>query len=357
LALIVKSDMRQFDAADDSGASVPVLATNDNARLSLMFIELLLRAETGTEPTVADHDDIERIIRGVASQSWDLAEQFVRRRGLAMTLTQQYLFLLVDNFILFVLLPIDRAGDRTVGKLSYQWDTEPRPAGRAWLTDRFWRAIAAVGWHPYEFGVELGGLTTAASSHLEVPAPPGLHCVDLVLYAGDDVVAADTEPGSVAHVHTTVEKQATYGVVRFDPDLAGLHRIVTWSSWGVSTLLLATYWRLDQVASDPGTPVSLLLFGPALLLTLLVRPGESWIVSAVVGPLRTLAVMLAAFLFAIAFGVSTGFHPAPHSTFVGQAADVAWRTAIGVSVVSGIILTVGRLSVRSRQKRRCVHHG
>jgi hypothetical protein len=290
--------------------------------------------------------------------SVDRLQSFVTRRGLDLTVTEQFLATTAESFLLFALLPYESAGTRTVIKFSYQWSTEPRLTRAAWWKDRLLRMRAAIGFAPYGFKINLPAVQTAASSHLEVPAPPGLHSVDLTLFDADgDEVAADLEPGTVAHTRTTASRPADYGLVRFDPDLTGLHRIVMWSAWGVAALLFVTYARLAQVSADPGTPVSLLLFGPAILLTLLTRPGENWLVSAVIGPLRVLAVVLAGFLFAVGFGLSTGYHPTPHSTFLGEAADIAWRASIIVSGVSGMILTIGQFLVRHRQKRGGVRRG
>lgn len=358
VAAITKIDMRQFNATDAGGASVPILSSADNAMLSEVFIGALLAAETGVDLDQSDRDDIKAVVDGIPPASIERLEALVTRRGLGYTVTQQYLVTTAENFLLFALLPYESAGTRTVIKFSYQWSTEPRLTGYDWWKDRALRIRAAIGFAPYGFRINLPDVQTAASNHLEVPAPPGLHSVDLVLYDVDgDEVAADREPGTVAHARTTASRPAEYGLVRFDPDVAGLHRIVMWSAWGVAALLYVTYARLSQVVSDPGTPVSLLLFGPAILLTLLTRPGENWLVSAVISPLRVLAVVLAGFLFAVGFGLSTGFHPAPHSTFLGEAADIAWRASIIVSGLSGIILTIGQFLVRHRQKRGGVRRG
>ncbi len=358
LAVITKTDMRQFDAADASGASIPILSTADNAVLSRTFLERLVEAENGIELDEADREDIASIVEGAPGPSLERALRLVARRNLSETVTEQQLIALAESFVLFALLPYDRVGSRTVVKFSYQWTSQPRVTGSSWIADRFRRVAAAAGLVPYGFAMELANVQTGSSSHLEVAAPPGLHCVDLVLYAADDTeVAADREPGPAAHVHTTKQPPGTWGLVRFDPDLAGVHRVMTWSTWAVAALLTATYLRLDQVSSDPGTPVSLLLFGPAILLAFLVRPGESWIVSAVTGPLRALAVTLAGVLFSVGFALSTGFHPAPHAQFLASVADIGWRGGVVVSVLSGMVLGVGRFSVRRRQIRGGARRG
>lgn len=352
LATIAKSDMRQFDATDHTGASLPVLATADNGELSCAFLVALVEAEAGRFVDEVDRQSIKRCVFGHAPASTEEAESLIARYHLEETLSERFLLRLAEEFILFAVLPIGEVSTRRVLKYSYHWSATRTHGAREHLRDLTRRMAAAAGWRPYSLDIELAAPATAASTHLEVQAPAGLHCVDLTLHddEGNEIVR-DTESGSVAHAHTTHDRSAASGSVRFDPDLGGVHRLVTWSAWGVALLLVATRWRLNVVALDPGTPVSLLLFGPALLLTWLVRPGENWIVSAIVGPLRVLALTLAGFLFAVGFGLSVGFDAPPYASRWGHLADIGWMLSIAVSVVSGMVLTIGRILIRHRLKR------
>jgi hypothetical protein len=357
LAMVAKSDMRQFDATDESGGTVPVLGSTDNQELSTLFLTTLFSAETGITPDRVDSQLIAEIVEGLAPLSADAARRLSSRHSLQSTLTSRFAFWLAEHFVLFAVLPASAVGTRRVVKFSFHWRTPPVHGFRR-LVDLFKRMAAAAGWRPYELWVELGVGPLAASKHLEVPAPAGIQCVDLTLYDHTgQVVSVDRTHGSVGHAHVGLEATASRATVRFDPDLSGLHQMVTWSAWATAALLLATYWRLASLSKDPGTPVSLLLFGPALLLTFLVRPGENWLASAVTGPLRALAFVLAGSLFAAGFGLSAGFHPAPHATHWGTFADVGWRCAIVLSAASGIILAIGRVVVRRRHAKGVARHG
>lgn len=358
LATITKAAMRDFDAVDDGGASLPVLSTADNGQLGHAFLGALIEAEFGRPLADADQSALKRCIFGEPPTSLDEAKRIISRLHLEETFSERFLLRLAEEFILFAVLPVDRRGTRTVVKYSYHWSTaHPRGFGQRFL-DAPRRIAAAAGWKPYDLAIELGNPDTANSLHLEVQAPAGLHCVDLTLTDEDNIsVSRDTEAGTVAHGHTTVQQRATRGSVRFDPDLEGVHRLVTWSAWGVALLLLVTHWRLDAIAPDPGTPVSLLLFGPALLLTWLVRSGENWIVSAVVAPLRALALTLAGLLFAAAFALSLGFDGNPYTSAGEHVVDVVWKASIIVSVVGGMVLSVGRLLIRHRLRQGGYGHG
>lgn len=349
LATVRKAVMRQFDATDANGASIPVLSARENGGLSVAFLAALIAAETGHKATDADRADIEACVFESVPVSTQRAQSLVVRLGLEQTISEAFLLRLAEEFILFAVLPAAVAGTRTVVKYSYHWSAgHPTTAG-ARLMDLGRRTAAGLGWSPYALEVQLGPPGAAASVHVEVQAPVGLRCVDLAVFdAAEIVVASDTEAGTVAHTHVSDERQPTRAVIRFDPDLAGLHRVVTWSAWGVALLLLATFWRLGAVALDPGTPVGLLLFGPAILLTWLVRPGENAIVSAVVGPLRAIGLGLAGALFGVAFALSIGFDGLPHRPGWGDAVVVGWVGSIVMSVLTGIVLAIGRINVRAR---------
>ena len=358
LATIAKTDMRQFDATDESGASLPILTSWNNGELSVAFLVALIEAELERPLSPADRDALRSCVFDSAPASTKRANALVERLGIEQTFGEQFLLRLAEQFILFAVLPVERVGVRTIVKFSYHWGTSRQDGLVRAVGDLARRAAAGAGLKPYELEIQLGPSDTAASIHLEVQAPPGLHCVDLTLYDNEgEVVAYDFDAGNVAHAHTSAELRPVRGSVRFDADLGGVHRLVTWSAWGVAVLLAATRWRLGTVAQDPGTPVSLLLFGPALLLTWLVRPGENWIVSAIVGPLRALALLLAGCLFAVGFGLSVGFDAPPHASGWGTLADLGWYGSIGMSVVAAIVLTFGRALIRSRLAQGDDQHG
>lgn len=349
LATIAKTDMRQFDATNDGGSSLPVLGADDNGKVATLFLIALIEGETGRRLTSADTEIVEAVVYGLAPESTAAAGRLVSALGLQETFSSQFLDRFAEQFLLVGLVPLADAGSRRVLKFSYQWDARPRPRGGARLLDVFDRALAATGLRPYPLQLDLGAVDTARSHHLEVPAPTGLRCVDLTVLDGlGRVVVADSTSATTAHVHTPRDRGAATALVRFVPELFGIHRLVTWSAWGVAALLGLTYWRLPHLAVEPGTPVALLLFGPALVLTLLTRPGENWIVAAVTGPLRALAVWLGATLFLAGFGLAAGLHPASHDGRWSALADLVWTCSIGLSVVAGIVLVTGRQMIRYR---------
>lgn len=356
LGTFAKDDMRQFDATDETGGSVPVLAATDNANLATAFLIALIEAETETEIPEVEKDEIRLCVESEFPTSLHVAQGLVRRLGLDDTISQEFLERLAAEFILFALLPAEMTGRRTVVKYSYHWTVRRPMRVRDRLRDVGQRVLAGLGLRSYQLEIELGRPDNAMSLHLEVQAPAGLHCTGLTLFDEAGVpVARDSTNGMVSHTHASTYDAPVRGTVRFDPDLEGIHRVVTWSAWGVAVLLLATRWRLNLVALDPGTPVSLLLFGPALLLTWLVRPGENWIVSEVVGPLRAIALVLAGSLFAVAFGLSVGFDAPPFASRWGGLADIGWKAAIGVSVVAGTLLAIGRARLRARMTKEDDH--
>jgi len=345
LATIAKASMRRFDVIDDAGTGLPILGADDNGALGTAFLAQLISSESDRALDEELRRKVSGVVLGEPQPATDLALALVEELGLRETVSEQFLVRLAQEFILFALVPPERIGSRMVIKYSYHWETGDLQPKRGWRTALRDRTLAAIGWKPFALALEVGAPDTAQSVHIEIPAPVGLHCVDLTVSDGETVFAVDRVVGTVAHAHATFAQDvgAVKATVRLDPDPTGVHRLVTLSAFAVAALLIVTGLRLDEVAADPGTPVSLMLFGPALMLTLLVRPGENAVVAAIVGPLRYIAVGLAGLLFAGGVALGVGLSP--------RTLGVAWWVGASVSVSSGIVLAVGSLAIVRRVHR------
>ena len=348
LATAAKRTMRRLDVVDDTGRSLPILGAEDNGVLSAAFLADLIASETG-EVDDQLREALQEVVQADAPVAARVAAGLVRRYGLAGTLSQEFLVRLAHEFVLFALLPAERAGSRLVVKYSYHWETNEL----AMRTSGWQRVAASLGLRPYPVALEISAVDTAASVHIEIPAPPGLRCVDMVVSDDDEggVLVRDDGGGTVAHAHARFGPMVRYvtATARFDPDRAGLHRMITWAAFGIAVLFVTTGLRLGAVASSPpGTPVSLLLFAPALLLTWLVRPGESALVARVVGPLRVVAIALATLLFLA--GVALATEAGSPTSAPAGVVTVCWWVGATVSLVAGTVLAVGSFCIGRRAR-------
>jgi len=343
---IAKVQMRGLDAVDDSGRVLPVLGRVDNGLLSVAFLAALLHAERDIAADAALWEYLKAVVMQPPPQATRSAQELITRHGLASTLSEQYLLRLAAEFIFFVLLPADLVGSRTVVKYAYHWEFGRQfETSSSRMRGMYDKLASGLGWAPRAFTMELGALDTAKSYHLEIPAPPGLHVLALDVPGLTGRESHDSAISTLAHVHGEVSQEApaVNATLELEQDPAGLHRTVKWAAIFVTVLLGTTGLHLGELSRDVGTPVTLLLFGPALLLTLLFHPGESIVVSKVVGGLRYVAVLLSAILFVagllLALRVDDGLLAA------------SWFVATTMSAALAILLGVGWLRIVTRARR------
>lgn len=263
---------------------------------------------------------------------------------------------LSQRFILVGLVPSELAGTRTVVKYSYHWRTHPYVGRHTPLRTR---ALTAVGLTSTPWLVEIGRPCDDRSFHLEVHAPAGLQCSGLQL--PDSGTDQDLEPRNlrdttediVAHAVGNYDREPSdaYAVLQLavaDGALKAMAFLV--SLLTVITLSLALWadGARKTIMEDGDGTAALLLAVPAIVIALLVRPGENQIARKVLAPLRHVIVVCALTLFAVAASIV--------GSLVEPWLTVLWHAGLFVPALALAGLTLGYVShavqtARTQQSR------
>lgn len=347
IAFLQKERLRSLDVVDASGASVPVLGRSENVELAAGFIEALLRAEgKWDEQRTSLQEEIRRVAGGPRAEATCVAAEVADALDLSGSLSGEYLDRLASTFILAVVVPGSMAGQRTLIKFSYHWEAGQFSGSQHRVRRGLWRLSAAVGLTSQRLETQVGDLGLAASYHFEIPVPKELRARSLRLEGVTGDGAQDRTPGSVGHALVGVDRRATdvTAVLVVDQRRAGIHGITLASSVLTALIFSATRPFVGVEASEAGLAASLLLAGPAVVLTFLVRPRESSVVSRLLDPLRALVLGLSAALFAAALALSIKLSGGPVRFF--------WDTSIAAASVVALLLSVGWACLTVRQTRK-----
>jgi hypothetical protein len=329
LGLLRKDPLKGFDLRDQRGNPVPLLSREQNAQLS--GEALVASAESALGGTCPP--DIVRALHElavgsindatVALESWKAAASepkaaldYVWKRLLQHDEFVDLLQLLAENFVLAAATPL-APGDRRLMKFSY---VEPIPDELSWTR----RILRAIGWIHATVTLDLPAASQARSYHVEIPAPPNVEINEAFFdfsprppRSGASALAMaspvplyrperceERQAGALSHLNASRvdPRLKTRVVVRFRPQRAGLIRYALATSFVVWTLLGLSLLRLQNVSSDPGAAVPLLVVVPGILAVIIVRPGEHALASRLFIGIR-LIVSLSAFsaLLAAAF--------------------------------------------------------
>lgn len=365
LTWIGKGQLRNFDVADASGQSLPVLGRRENAAVAIGLIMAILEGEEMDASLGETNRSIRSLVADVCLADASDAQEAARRIRQMITLGELSDLLLsaaTECFLLLVLIPVEMCGSRQVIKYSYHWEAATALSGHSRRTlasnmiavaERAPKEVlAALGLRSQRIELELAAVDTAASYHLEVPCPQGLLSTGLESPDLETLGVSDKYVSSVAHVHGTYESYlhdpAARFPVRLDLSLSSTGPIgaVTLAAVGTAAIFVLA-WALpgamETLAERSDGASSLLLFGPALLFAVMVRPGENVVTSRIYRPLRGVAVLLSILLF-IAGASLVGQLNEPWMTFL-------WRGSAIVSGLIAILLVAGtvRLSWLQRQ--------
>jgi hypothetical protein len=228
---------------------------------------------------------------------------------------------MLSAFILFVELDRKVVGRRTVVKYAFD-QNEPSPKGSG--TKRL------VIEHP------VPDLGFAASFHFEVEVPVGIMVESLTIMEDDDPkqVTEGLSAGRIAHVNVSPGDVQSSGKVFVELLVPGQG---IFSFTGVALLLLALLVVLADVVrgyedvflrSEPEIPspaASILLIGPALLISWVSRLPEHPLVARMVQPLRHMLLVLSLCLVLIAGLAAVKVQPAVWS--------VTWFAVNGLTVL------------------------
>ena len=355
LTFIEKAPMRSLDVVDAQGRSVSVLGRRDNGLLATAALEAAVAGDLGGRVTPEQWRQLLVIACGDPTDSVLVAEEFIAHHALS-TVVAEFVRDTASNFLLCAVLAADSAETRQVLKYSWHWDADrllQPPSGATEKRSKISRFASAVGrlgpglgLRDFAFEIALGSPSSAASYHLEVPAPVGLKCRSLDLPPGAGGKPHDVSSSAFGHAYDTYENDPDgNAAVRMNISEHGLHPLVTGAALGTSAIFILALTLSNALATllanGPGAN-SLLLFGPATLLAVLVGRRENVVASFVLLPLRLVAVGLSLLLF---IGGATLVGALRHPWIT-----IYWTSAAVLSASSAIVLVIGTFRLRSASK-------
>ncbi|MDN3311763.1 hypothetical protein QWJ90_12570 [Microbacterium oryzae] len=303
-----KGLIRDLDVTDDEGRVLPILSRGENAMLSAAALYALIQASTHV-PIDSRADRYDSLNDGVlwetvyeiacsdADGAREAARSLILRLPLNETL-QATINDFAENFLLCALVPIERATTRQVLKFSYHWEgSRARVPGSS-----FRRAWSALGYCSSQMLVEVPGVDTAQSYHLEVPAPRGLLVTGMIPgEAGARPRLPEPEP--IGHLHVAGSSLAA-PLVTVHLRLARPGLLTTMLLYLVLASALLALMRflpeaLQKASENKEAVTALVTLAPALLFGLATRGAESSIVSRILLPLRCVAGFLSAYFLGL----------------------------------------------------------
>lgn len=354
LAFLEKKVIQRLDVSYE-GKSLPVLTSWQNVEVAKRILEFLVgsldsvsekqRTElnelagraAGSSSATEDEanllKDIEKKLQGIADNH-DLSD----REAAALLGLNNYIQTFVGHFVLLALVPSDISGRRVVLKYSHD-QIDERPRTPYWGPLRF-TCVVPISWR-------------TASHHVEVQLPQSLQITQIKLDAANKsaseavrsaplAVSMDSQgmplTSSTAHVILPLESRDSIQIVptrQLDiyavPAPQGVRGFTYASAAAVSGVVLISLfgrwgWVVSPEFAVPSTAASLLLIGPALLLSWLARSKEHQIVAVLLRPLRAILLVLAAVLVAMAALAAVPVFPLAWS--------IAWWMIYGATFVA-----------------------
>lgn len=317
LGSLRKGALKNVDTSGAGATSLSLLGAEDNGNYAvdmlLMMVESLLG--TAVAKTSSCREVITNLVRAEQADLNDVTDDFRAWLTESVTSTessstgpeferrleffQDFASQFATTFLLLVEVDSSLAGTRCVIKYSRD-DTAP---------ERLDIDSQQLAWEIPDYGF-------AQSYHLEVEVPPGLVYTELKILEFDSngdattrVLDAPSNPQIIAHLACkpsermasavagltlSPSKQGQYKVSRFSAVTVFAMAVAAW----VSSLLPGVF-----VASDSGpasAAVSLLLTGPALILSWFSKSPEHEVIAWIMRPYRMMLLMTVGALFLMA---------------------------------------------------------
>lgn len=308
MGVLEKGSKQRLDASYD-GKSIPILGRLDSSPLSVAMLRAATPDSFDVPPSArGEQAALYAQIAGCStSQCTEVLAAYAhwRERHLKLfacsTKRQSevrsfdgLVRLMVRNYVLLGEVPSDLAGRRLV--LKYAMDQEEEFGSRAVS-----RTVSLLQVIP-----DLG---FAASQHFELEVPIGLNVSRLTLVdvgedpdGANDVVETAYSIGRVCHVNLNPRSAGATGVLRADVAVAtqGIFRFTVGTVIALALLVSAAWvirWFDGHILLDgptiPSPAASIVLIGPALLISWMSRQPEHPVVARAVQPLRNILFLVA----------------------------------------------------------------
>ncbi|PYI39612.1 hypothetical protein CVS30_02720 [Arthrobacter psychrolactophilus] len=317
LGSVRKGALKNVDTSGAGASSLSILGAEDNGNYAVAMLRMLAQSLLGEElgGSARCRDVVTAVVRATTESCdastnefsvWladclelvadeDKGAEFDR----SVDLFREFVLQFATTFLLLVEVNDNLAGTRCVIKYSRD-DTAPEQSGI--------RSQQAA-WEIPDYGF-------ARSYHLEVEVPPGLvyKQLEIVEYGSNGTstnraVDAPSKPQVLAHLACAPSERMATAVagLTLAPSRQGQYKVARFSVWITFAVALAAWGSSlvpGVIVSDASGPVSaavsLLLTGPALLLSWFSRSPEHEVVAWIMGPYRKMLLMSVLTLFLLA---------------------------------------------------------
>jgi hypothetical protein len=317
LALLEKRPLVEFDVFDEARNALPVYTRAENSYAAWS----MLAAVAAVEIRDADGNGEDRSIEPLWEDLWSIAsgdseealevlngfgesEDHLRRTLAGRSFFDAVARTLATTFLLLV--PVEGTpGQRRVIKFRYTQGLRRFGSGG----ERF---CQAMGWMPAGFEFYVPAVGESESYHFELAAPTDLEVARSILHLKDPVTGREdvegVSTGTRAHLYTTSREPDVDGtaLVWLQISRTGLLRsgcVVAGMIFAVLMFFYAT-GRLDRPPRDIQSAILLTL--PALVATLVVRPGEHGLVTELLLGVRSEIALAGAAAYTAALLLGSG---------------------------------------------------
>lgn len=347
LGFLSKGALVNFSLRDEDDGSLPLLTTPQNAQIAEALLLRLATRALGHEPKNPILCDIRSVVRESPAQAREAFSRLLGETDVAHTersrLSNDSSFsetasLFVEEFLALSMIEI-APHQRRIVHLSYEtsfWENKMS----------FWRnPLASVGTQlsmaagrPRTTFIAVPSVSEAASYHLEVEAPDG-HTIsghESFQWVGGALIT-QRAPGGYrrAHFHftQTPNRRNAAMIVRLQPRQSTIMRpaLLTSLIALAATVSIALRFQEIRVAHGDETATAILLVATSIVGLVIARSGESEMATALLLPLRVLAVFPALLAFAAAVIVLS-----QPSVSTGQTA--LWFASAGIAASSVLLL-------------------
>ncbi len=317
LGSLRKGALKNVDTSGAGANSLSILGAEDNSKHAVDMLLMLAQSLLGAEPSgsTTREDVISSVVRADPENRQDATDKFdvwlaetiahvaVVDRGSGfdrdVDFYSGFVRQFATSFLLLVEVDANLAGTRCVIKYSRD-DVAPERSGTK---------SQVTAWEIPDYGF-------ARSYHLEVEVPPGLvyKQLEIIEYRSNGEAAnhsldAPEKPQVVAHLACSPNERMAVAeaLLTLAPSLQGQYVVARFSTWITFAIAVAAWVSslipgvlVSDTAGPVSAAVSLLLAGPALLLSWLGRNPEHEVVAWVMRPYRTMLLMSVTTLFMLA---------------------------------------------------------
>jgi hypothetical protein len=348
LALLEKRPLVDFDVFDEAGNALPVFTRAENAYAAWSMLAAVaaveIRDADGDGPLEPLWEDFRSITSSDSQTALEVLDGFGESEDrLRRTLAESSFFNAVARTLatfFLLLVPVEGTpGQRRVIKFRYT-------LGLRRFGSRPERFCQAMGWMPAGFEFYVPAVGESQSYHFELAAPTDLQVARSILHLEDPVSGRENiegvSTGTRAHLYTNNREPDVDGtaLVWLQISRTGLLRSGCVVAGMILAVLLFFYatGRLDRPPRDIQSAILLTL--PALVATLVVRPGEHGLVTELLLGVRSAVALAGAVAYTAALLLGSGTR--------GEMLYGSWKVLLGLSSLCFVSLFLAFLRCKPK---------